>query len=190
MKRGPRFRRPITTSAHDRVIEDLDTTQVGVGASPSPSRRATSLIRAKRPSTGLSPRPEMGINVQLELPDPEMESLHVLCGPAESQVLTNLSSTPSATVEGGESTLRLEAEGETVRITVEDAALASPKKTSTALPRALLPRGQSRSRHAGGSGLGLAIVTSSKHLPVRSSAIHLEQGNGLFVRTRQPRCRG
>ena len=106
---------------------------------------------------------KMGINVRLELPDPKMESLHVLCGPVQiRQVLTNLLvNSIHYGVEGGESTLRLETEGETVRITVEDNGIGISKEDLNRIYERFYRVDKSRSRHAGGSGLGLAIV---KHI--------------------------
>ncbi|MBO75507.1 MAG: two-component sensor histidine kinase [Flavobacteriales bacterium] len=106
---------------------------------------------------------KMGIDVRLELPESEMESLHVLCGPVQiRQVLTNLLvNSIHYGKEGGQSTLRLKAEGETVRITVEDNGIGISKEDLSRIYERFYRVDKSRSRHAGGSGLGLAIV---KHI--------------------------
>jgi len=147
------------------LIEDLDTITKLESDSLALTLAPCNIIdTCKEAIDGVESKAlKMGINVQLELPDPEMESLHVLCGPVQiRQVLTNLLvNSIHYGVEGGESTLRLEAEGETVRITVEDNGIGISKEDLNRIYERFYRVDKSRSRHAGGSGLGLAIV---KHI--------------------------
>ena len=147
------------------LIEDLDTITKLESDSLALTLAPCNIIdTCKEAIEGVESKAQkMGIDVRLELPEPEMESLHVLCGPVQiRQVLTNLLvNSIHYGKEGGQSTLRLETEGETVRITVEDNGIGISKEDLNRIYERFYRVDKSRSRHAGGSGLGLAIV---KHI--------------------------
>ena len=147
------------------LIEDLDTITKLESDSLALTLAPCNIIdTCKEAIDGVEAKAQkMGIDVRLELPEPGMESLHVLCGPVQiRQVLTNLLvNSIHYGKEGGESTLRLETEGETVRITVEDNGIGISKEDLNRIYERFYRVDKSRSRHAGGSGLGLAIV---KHI--------------------------
>jgi two-component system phosphate regulon sensor histidine kinase PhoR len=147
------------------LIEDLDTISKLESDSLALTLAPCNIIdTCKEAIDGVESKAlKMGIDVRLELPDLEMESLHVLCGPVQiRQVLTNLLvNSIHYGKEGGKTTLRLEAEGETVRITVEDNGIGISKEDLNRIYERFYRVDKSRSRHAGGSGLGLAIV---KHI--------------------------
>lgn len=147
------------------LIEDLDTITKLESESLALTLAPCNIIETcKEAMDGVESKAlKMGIDVRLELPEPRMESLHVLCGPIQiRQVLTNLLvNSIHYGKEGGKSTLRLEAIGETVRITVEDNGIGISKEDLNRIYERFYRVDKSRSRHAGGSGLGLAIV---KHI--------------------------
>lgn len=147
------------------LIEDLDTISKLESDSLALTLAPCNIIdTCKEAIDGVESKAlNMGIDVRLELPDLEMESLHVLCGPVQiRQVLINLLvNSIHYGKEGGKTTLRLEAEGETVRITVEDNGIGISKEDLNRIYERFYRVDKSRSRHAGGSGLGLAIV---KHI--------------------------
>lgn len=147
------------------LIEDLDTITKLESDSLALTLAPCNIIdTCKEAIEGVESKAlKMGIDVRLELPEPGMESLHVLCGPVQiRQVLTNLLvNSIHYGKEGGQSTLRLDAEGETVRITVEDNGIGISKEDLNRIYERFYRVDKSRSRHAGGSGLGLAIV---KHI--------------------------
>lgn len=147
------------------LIEDLDTITKLESDSLALTLAPCNIIdTCKEAIDGVEAKAQkMGIDVRLELPEPGMESLHVLCGPVQiRQVLTNLLvNSIHYGKEGGQSTLRLEAEGETVQITVEDNGIGISNEDLSRIYERFYRVDKSRSRHAGGSGLGLAIV---KHI--------------------------
>lgn len=147
------------------LIEDLDTITKLESDSLALTLAPCNIIdTCKEAIDGVEAKAQkMGIDVRLELPEPGMESLHVLCGPVQiRQVLTNLLvNSIHYGKEGGQSTLRLEAEGQTVQITVEDNGIGISNEDLSRIYERFYRVDKSRSRHAGGSGLGLAIV---KHI--------------------------
>ena len=104
------------------LIEDLDTITKLESDSLALTLAPCNIIETcKEALEGVESKAQkMDIEVQLELPEPGMESLHVLCGPVQiRQVLTNLLvNSIHYGKPGGRSTVRLENRGETVRLTV------------------------------------------------------------------------
>lgn len=147
------------------LIEDLDTITKLESDSLALTLAPCNIIETcKEALEGVESKAQkMDIEVQLELPEPGMESLHVLCGPVQiRQVLTNLLvNSIHYGKPGGRSTLRLENRGETVRLTVEDNGIGISEEDLNRIYERFYRVDKSRSRHAGGSGLGLAIV---KHI--------------------------
>lgn len=147
------------------LIEDLDTITKLESDSLALTLAPCNIIETcKEALEGVESKAQkMDIEVQLELPEPGMESLHVLCGPVQiRQVLTNLLvNSIHYGKPGGRSTLRLENRGETVRLTVEDNGIGISEADLNRIYERFYRVDKSRSRHAGGSGLGLAIV---KHI--------------------------
>lgn len=147
------------------LIEDLDTITKLESDSLALTLAPCNIIETcKEALEGVESKAQkMDIEVQLELPEPGMESLHVLCGPVQiRQVLTNLLvNSIHYGKPGGRSILRLENRGETVRLTVEDNGIGISESDLNRIYERFYRVDKSRSRHAGGSGLGLAIV---KHI--------------------------
>ena len=147
------------------LIEDLDTISKLESDSLALTLAPCNIIdTCKEAIDGVESKAEkMGIEVRLELPEPGLENLHVLCGPVQiRQVLTNLLvNSIHYGKKGGVSTLRLENKGETVRLTVEDNGIGISESDLGRIYERFYRVDKSRSRHAGGSGLGLAIV---KHI--------------------------
>lgn len=147
------------------LIEDLDTITKLESDSLALTLAPCNIIETCREALeGVESKAQkMDIEVQLELPESDMESLHVLCGPVQiRQVLTNLLvNSIHYGKAGGRSILRLENLGETVRLTVEDDGIGISEEDLSRIYERFYRVDKSRSRHAGGSGLGLAIV---KHI--------------------------
>ncbi len=147
------------------LIEDLDTITKLESDSLALTLAPCNIIdTCKEALEGIESKAQkMDIDVRLELPEVGMRSLHVLCGPVQiRQVLTNLLvNSIHYGKQGGQSTLRIETKGETVRITVEDDGIGISNQDLDRIYERFYRVDKSRSRHAGGSGLGLSIV---KHI--------------------------
>lgn len=147
------------------LIEDLDTITKLESDSLALTLAPCNIVETcKEALEGVESKAQkMDIEVRLELPESDMASLHVLCGPVQiRQVLTNLLvNSIHYGKPGGSTTLRLENNGETVRLTVEDDGIGISEGDLGRIYERFYRVDKSRSRHAGGSGLGLAIV---KHI--------------------------
>jgi len=103
------------------------------------------------------------ITLILALPPSASKAVNVLCSPRHmQQVLTNLlTNSIHYGREGGNSTLRLEDNGRSVKISIEDDGVGIAPDDISRIFERFYRVDKSRSRHAGGSGLGLSIV---KHI--------------------------
>ena len=147
------------------LIEDLDTITKLESDSLTLTLAPCNIIEICREALeGVEAKAvEMDIGLNLELPNENMESLHVLCGPNQiMQVLTNLLvNSIHYGKKGGKTTLRLSLSGENVLVQVADSGIGISQSDLTRIFERFYRVDKSRSRHAGGSGLGLSIV---KHI--------------------------
>ena len=120
------------------------------------------------------------IKLAMELPENSEQGVNVLCSPHHmQQVLTNLvANSIHYGHEGGKSTLKLENNGKTVKITVQDDGVGIAASDLTRIFERFYRVDKSRSRHAGGSGLGLAIVKHIIESHGQSIDVSSEPGKG------------
>jgi two-component system phosphate regulon sensor histidine kinase PhoR len=120
------------------------------------------------------------ITLTMELPVNAEQGINVLCSPHHmQQVFTNLvANSIHYGHESGTSTLKLENNGKTVKITIQDDGVGIAANDLTRIFERFYRVDKSRSRHAGGSGLGLAIVKHIIESHGQSIAVYSEPGKG------------
>lgn len=129
---------------------------------------------------------EMKINLISKLdPDP------IICGDESSisQVVKNLMDNAfQYTNQGGEITVRVSMNGNTVRLIVEDTGIGIPEEDLPYVTDRFYRVNKGRSRSNGGSGLGLSIVKKIIEKHDGTFKIKSELGKGTRVTVHLPLC--
>jgi two-component system phosphate regulon sensor histidine kinase PhoR len=164
------------------LIEDLDTiTKLesdSVKVSLTPCNIIEEMSRALENAEPAAMK--KNITLTMELPVNSKQAINVLCSPHHmQQVLTNLvANSIHYGRDGGNSTLKLENNGKTVKISVQDDGVGIETEDLTRIFERFYRVDKSRSRHAGGSGLGLSIVKHIIESHGQSVAVSSTPGKG------------
>ncbi len=170
-----------------RLVEDLRTLSLAEGGElPLARRPVAAQIVLERAASAHAPRAnEKGVHMQVSS-EPNLPLLDI--DPDRiAQVLDNLlDNALRYTPNGGQITLRAEADEAAIRLWVQDSGPGLPSEDLERIFARLYRADKSRQRHDGGSGLGLAIARSL--VEAHGGRIWAEStpGQGLKVTMRLP----